>query len=121
MNPHDQHSRSKGKAGEQLAFAYLLQKGFRIRARNYQTRLGELDCIAEAADGTVVFVEVKSSRFSRGIHPAFWVNRAKQKQLARMATLYCAEHDMRGRGVRFDVVMICEGRVEHIQNAFLVG
>jgi len=42
-----------------LAEAHLLKKGYQILRRNYETKLGEIDIIAQA-DETVVFVEVKT-------------------------------------------------------------
>ena len=113
------NTRHAGQAGEQRAIDYLLNAGYMIRARNYQTRLGELDCIAQAPEGTVVFVEVKSARANSPIHPLYWVTRAKQQKIARMARLYCREHALGSRAVRFDVIALIGNRIEHLKNAFL--
>ncbi len=49
-----------GKLGEDLATQYLRDKGYRIIDRNYRKPWGELDIVAYAEDGTLVFVEVKT-------------------------------------------------------------
>ena len=58
---------TKGAWGEDCAAAYLRRHGYRILARNYSCRFGEIDIIA-ADRHYVVFVEVKlraSDRFGR--------------------------------------------------------
>ena len=53
--------RSLGKHGEELASAYLLKCGFSLLARNWRTRAGEIDIIAQEGPW-LVFVEVRSRR-----------------------------------------------------------
>ena len=48
-------SKYKGDYGEKLAAKELIKKGYAIREKNYHTRMGEIDIIAEK-DNTVVFV-----------------------------------------------------------------
>jgi putative endonuclease len=50
-----------GDSGERVAAMFLEQRGYKIVERNYRTRLGELDLIAEDADG-LAFVEVRTRR-----------------------------------------------------------
>ena len=52
---------TRGEWGEAQAAAFLAQKGGRILARNYRTRFGELDIIAELS-GVLLFVEVKTRK-----------------------------------------------------------
>jgi putative endonuclease len=50
-----------GRVGERLAREHLERLGYRVVARNYRTRFGELDLIV--CDATwLVFVEVKTRR-----------------------------------------------------------
>ena len=50
-----------GRAGEAAAAAHLRRSGYKIVARNYRVREGEIDIVAEhSAD--LVFVEVKARR-----------------------------------------------------------
>ena len=45
-----------GRFGENEACRYLIEKGYEILARNYRSRYGEIDIIAQQ-DGAVVFVD----------------------------------------------------------------
>ncbi len=49
----------KGRKGETLAVIFLVLKGYRIIARRYKTKLGEVDIIARRRD-VVAMVEVKA-------------------------------------------------------------
>jgi putative endonuclease len=111
-----------GIAGESLAAEILQQSGYRIVARNYRTKVGEIDIIAR--DGEIlVFVEVKSRR--GGVlygHPKYAVNRTKQRKISKAALWYLKETGQFGRRARFDVVSIVsrdgDVRWEIIRNAF---
>ena len=49
-----------GALGEQLAVEHLTSFGWRVLARNWRCRYGELDVIAVEPGGVVVFVEVST-------------------------------------------------------------
>ena len=53
------NTKTKGDAGEDRAALYLEEKGFKIIARKWRTRSGEIDIIAEK-DDYLVFFEVKT-------------------------------------------------------------
>lgn len=112
-------TREKGNYGEALAVEYLLSKGFEIVCRKYQSRRGEIDCIARDTDGTLVFIEVKSSMSSSCGNPFSWVTPAKQRKLVDMARQYLAEHRISSVPCRFDVIGITRGNVEHLRNAII--
>jgi putative endonuclease len=110
-----------GQAGEDLACAFLASHGYRIRARNFRCRAGELDVVAERA-GVTVFVEVKErhgSSHGRGFEHVTW---AKRRRLVQTARLYAAQHALLESPLRFDVVSIdwVDGRplVRHDEGAF---
>jgi putative endonuclease len=114
-----------GRRGEDHALAYLLAKGYRLVARNFRHRRGELDLIVDAPDGTLVFVEVKSNRALTAGRPLERVDGRKVRRLQRLAQRYCALHGQEQRGMRFDVVGVdleTDGRaprIEHLEAAFL--
>lgn len=114
-----------GQEGEDLAARHLESKGYRILARRYRTRLGEIDLVAAGAD-VLAFVEVKTRRGTGYGSPAESVHPSKQVRLSKAAALFLADHprlacqDLR---CRFDVIgILClEGRapvLEHIEDAF---
>ena len=94
-----------GDRGEREAARYLRRKGYKILARQYRNRLGELDLIA--LDGTwIVFVEVKTRSSVSAGHPVEAVTPAKQAQLTRLALVYLKEHGLLEHRARFDVVAV---------------
>ena len=114
------NTREKGSRGEERAIDYLLQNGYTIVTRNYQSRKGEIDCIAQDEEGTFVFIEVKSAQSSGGGHPFYWVNRGKQRKIAALAKRYLYEHGLYGKPCRFDVIAVTNSTIDHLKNAFLV-
>ena len=94
-----------GAQGENIAVRYLQNKGYRIVARNYRTRFGEIDIIAEQGPD-LVFVEVKTRASVLFGSPLDSVNVNKQKQLSRVALDYMSRKSCQNRPVRFDVVAI---------------
>src|SRR5256885_3380211 len=84
-----------GEEGERAAARFLEARGYRILERNYRTRRGEIDLIAE--DGRIlVFVEVKVRLDDRFGGPAAAITRAKQARIARLAQQYLAWRGGRG-------------------------
>jgi putative endonuclease len=108
-------------AGESLAVVLLRNHHYKIIARNYRTRLGEIDIIAKDKD-CICFIEVKTrSSYSRGL-PVESISFSKQRQIARVALGYLKEHRLLNQKARFDVVSVdynqVEPKVELLKNAF---
>ena len=57
-----------GESGERIAALFLEQRGYKIIARNFRTRTGEMDLIAQDADG-LAFIEVRARRAGAGASP----------------------------------------------------
>jgi len=75
------NSKRKGSLGEKIAEKYLLQKGYKILARNVKLKkLGEIDLVCEK-DKTLNFVEVKSLFEPKDFSPEIHFNFRKQKKL----------------------------------------
>lgn len=112
------NKRETGGRYEQAAAEFLQRAGMRILHRNYRTRAGEIDLIAQ--DGEyLVFVEVKY-RSGDGMGTAQEaVDIRKQKKVAAAARHYLMRY---GYGAdtpcRFDVIGINGTKITHIQNAF---
>ena len=96
-----------GRNGEAAAALYYLQKGCRLLAHGWRTRLGELDLVL-LDGGTLVFAEVKTrSRYASGWGaPGEAVGPAKRRRLLLAARQYLAASPCREWPVRFDVVEV---------------
>src|SRR3954453_14899170 len=122
--------RRHGQLGEQIAEEHLAHRGFRILARNFRTRYGELDLIA-ADDRSLVFCEVKTrvagTRGGPG-GPLDAIGPRKRERLRRMATQWLAETPGSERPnrdeLRFDAIGVSLSpagqllALEHLENAF---
>ena len=99
-----------GALGEQIAVEYLCGLGLRFLQRNWRCRYGELDVIAADADGTVVFVEVKTRTGDGfgGVEHA--VTPEKVRRIRRLAGLWLAAQDCGWRQIRIDVIGVRIGR-----------
>ena len=109
--------RAYGSAGEDAACAYLMQRGWTILDRNVRRGRGEIDVIARRK-GTVAFVEVKRRSGLNYGRPAEAVNREKQMRIAHAAALYMQENNLSDSKLRFDVIEILPGEIQHIEGAF---
>ena len=109
--------RAYGNAGEDAACAYLMQRGWTILDRNVRRGRGEIDIIARRKD-IVAFVEVKRRSGLNYGRPAEAVNREKQTRIAHAAALYMQENDLSDSKLRFDVIEILPGEIQHIEGAF---
>ncbi|MBI3103764.1 YraN family protein [Candidatus Daviesbacteria bacterium] len=94
-----------GGQGEDLACEYLKKIGYKIVARNYRIRGGEIDIVAREGD-YLVFVEVKA-RYSREFGPpaesiTFW----KIKFLKKTALFYVQKINWGDKPYRIDVVTL---------------
>jgi putative endonuclease len=113
--------RDLGAFGERVAAAHLEAKGYRIRARNFRCREGEIDIVAEDGD-CLVFVEVRTRRGDAFGTPAESVTAAKERRLLTVAKAYLQEHPDIPANQRIDVVGVelSRGRllaVQHIEGA----
>jgi putative endonuclease len=107
-----------GRRGEDRAASYLESVGMEIIARNFRTRIGEVDIVALDGD-FVVFVEVKAwSRY--GIEDlGLAVGERKIARIVETAKIFLALHrEYNSMAVRFDLVFISSGRIRHLASAF---
>jgi putative endonuclease len=76
-----------GKQGEELAAAWLEEKGYTLLHRNWRHRSLEIDIVATKGK-FLYFIEVKTRNFSRYGHPEDSVTKKKFKKLQRAADEY---------------------------------
>ena len=79
--------RELGSWGEERAAQYLRRRGYKILARNYSCRGGEIDVIASRGK-YVAFVEVKLRREGGLTRPEEAMTPAKGRALLRAANCY---------------------------------
>ncbi|MBQ7408082.1 MAG: YraN family protein [Clostridia bacterium] len=107
-----------GSTGERIAYKYLKKKGYKILEKGYTTKFAEADLIALYGD-LLVFIEVKTRTQTKYGNPGDAVDAKKQRKYCLLAEFYIKAHEEhKERAVRFDVIEILNGEVNHIVNAF---
>ena len=121
MAPAPTDRRSRGRAAEALAEAFLQGQGYQTLARNHATRRGEVDLICRERD-VVCFVEVRSRTGRAQGSPLETVGAAKARRVVAAAVDWVARNGAEGRALRFDVVGVTLGdgspRFELVRGAF---
>lgn len=111
-----------GQFGERLALQLLESKGYRIRERNFRTREGEIDIIAEG-NGVLVFVEVRARRGGAMGSALESLTLAKQRRLVGLAEAYTQDRPGLPPQRRIDLIALDlarDGRLvslRHIEGA----
>lgn len=106
-----------GSLGERLAVAELERRGYRVIERNFRSRLGEIDLVAEEGED-LVFIEVKTRRGTTHGLPEEAVNSRKARKLQEVAFSYLDGHALPECSWRIDVVAVqfsLEGKLEEIR------
>jgi putative endonuclease len=94
-----------GLIGEDAAVAGYLSKGYRLVARNWRCRIGEIDVVV-ARPGLLVFCEVKCRRGRSFGQPFEAVGAVKQRKLRQLAEAFLAGSGLAAERVRFDVASV---------------
>jgi putative endonuclease len=109
-----------GNLGEDTVCLWLKNRGFEVCARNFSTRTGEVDIIAQR-DEVLAFIEVKT-RTNNYFHTSTVVTRSKQRKIISAAKMYIAKNNVDDKVCRFDVATVSfeqgEPKVEYIESAF---
>lgn len=110
-----------GSHGEDAAADAYRRRGYRVVARNWRCRLGELDLVVERR-GILVFCEVKARResvFGSGFEA---VTRRKQAKLRAVAEAFLQATSSHPQAIRFDVASVAvhgpRSRLEIFEDAF---
>ena len=113
-------SHELGKSGEEIAYDFLIKKGFKILEKNWRHNKDEVDIIATKEEYLVI-VEVKTrSTFYFG-EPQIFVNKKKQGFMIRAANAYILKNNIDNE-TRFDIISIVQSgdrvSIRHIEDAF---
>jgi len=96
-----------GRIGEDAALARYLDLGYRLVARNWRCRLGELDLVVSNPErNLLVFCEVKCRRGRAYGEPFEAVHHAKQRKLRDLAQAFLQAAPSIAWSVRFDVASV---------------
>ncbi|QRN83910.1 YraN family protein [Chloroflexota bacterium] len=104
-----------GRQGEDIAVDYLQERGYHILDRNYHSRFGEVDLVAEI-DGVIVFVEVKARTNNRFGLPEESVTPEKLEKIYDTALFWLQEHTEVPDDWRVDVIAIQMNKAHHPQD-----
>lgn len=97
--------RQLGLDGEAIAADFLQKKGYKIVAKNFHSRFGEIDIIAFDKN-TIVFIEVKLRSNNSFGTPLEAITRSKIEKLKKTAYYYLTIHNLSNSDFRFDAVEI---------------
>ena len=109
--------RALGIAGEDVAAAWYVARGYEVLDRNWRCREGELDLVVRSGP-TVVFCEVKARSSLRFGSPFEAVTADKRRRLRSLAAAWLRASGVRAAEILFDVAGVLEGKIEVIEAAF---
>ena len=119
--PRDSASRRKaerrGRKGETLAVLLLMLKGYRIVARRFKTKLGEVDIIARRGN-IAAMVEVKARNTLFEAMDA--VDSSAMRRIEAAGDLWLAkQRDFAKLNIRYDLIAILPRRLPvHVKSLF---
>ena len=119
-----------GDLGEDIAIVFLEKRGFQIVERNYRTKLGEIDIVAER-DGFYYVFEVKTLKIPspfiddkdkdlfnpnvslikddgglNWLKPEMSLTKHKIKKIRSVALKYCMDFDIKEESLKFMAICI---------------
>jgi len=110
-----------GRAGEDAAAAFLEAEGWRIAARNFRWRGGEID-IAATREGVIAFVEVKAWASLGPDQLELAIGSAKRRKIIETAKLFLSRYrEYSSCSVRFDVILVRAGEVRQRYRSAFTG
>jgi len=114
-----------GPAGEAFAASWLERRGYSIVVKNWRTKTGEIDIIAEK-DGLLIFFEVKTLPHTPYQDLDIIIGSRKRERICKTAKYFLVTHRKYNRmHIRFDVLVIPfdprkteNAELIHLENAF---
>jgi putative endonuclease len=111
-----------GMHGERIAMAFLTSCGWSVEAHRFKLGRHDLDLVIRKGR-TVAFVEVKTRRSNVCGTALEAVSRRKQRDIARVASVWVLRHGRAEDEYRFDLVAVNDARgaapaIEHVPDAW---
>jgi putative endonuclease len=110
----------KGKAGEDRAREFLIEKGFKLIESNFGIDIGEIDLIMSDKDW-LVFIEVKYKSDDYMGKPEEMIDRRKLFQVRKVAEIFLMNNPAikkRFEKFRIDAVCILGSSIKHYENLY---
>lgn len=108
-----------GKSGEDMASAFLQNKGYKIIDRNFRFgRNGEIDIVAQKKD-LVLFVEVKNRNTEKFGGALYSITSKKKNSLRFTANQFIRQNpelDNKSNTFRFDLIAVEDESIEWIED-----
>ncbi|WP_417431258.1 YraN family protein [Kiloniella sp.] len=119
LNKPKKNSYTTGRYAETIAAMYLRCKGYQILARNYKTKVGEIDLIAKKRS-LICFLEIKKRKSVETASQA--IHQKQQKRIIRTAEYFLKHNPFyQNFDKRFDAILIGATVFPyHIKNAWQV-
>lgn len=108
-----------GDLGEDCAVEFLAARGYRILARQFRCKFGEVDIVA-LDKSTVVFVEVRSRSDEEHGLPYETINGPKRLRIRKAATAFQLRYGLLDRDSRFDCVSVLFDDDENLRDIELI-
>ena len=114
------HKQQLGIKGECDVQEFLKKQKFKIIEKNYKSKWGEVDIIAQKGD-LLIFVEVKT-RKNVYFPISKVVNYSKQQKIIKTAKVFIQNKNIYNKICRFDVATVVSKEnnieIDYIENAF---
>ena len=119
------NTKERGDFGESAVCEWLEKRGVKILCRNYHSKFGEIDIIAND-NGCIAFIEVKSRKNAVYGRASEYVTYSKRKKIILTARKYL--WDRIDAQIRFDVAEVYYSdeedglkinEINYIENAFI--
>jgi putative endonuclease len=116
-------TRLLGQWGQKQCEKFYKAKGCKTLMRNFTCKTGEIDLIMTTADGTVIFVEVKTRKNEVFADAESAITLAKKMRMTKAANLFVKKYELDSSPLRFDVVIVLpdekgKAEIRHYENAF---
>ena len=108
-----------GKQVEDLVEEYLLKNGYRIIAKNFLIRGGEIDIIAYK-NNLYTFVEVKYRNNNPDFPLSTIITEKKKNTIIKTALIFMQKNNfsLSSNSIRFDVALVCKNVISYVEDAF---
>jgi putative endonuclease len=105
-------SREKGNLSEDKAYRFLLQNNFIVLDRNFYSRFGEIDIVAQK-DGVIHFIEVKSALdYELAVQN---ITKSKLSKLIKTGDVYLKKNAL-NVNYMYDAIIVTPQKISYLEN-----